>query len=99
MPEVQHKPAAPLQRHPAALPAAALQLRLEGLYTSDQVDQFGTDVRVGGFTLFHVRLAKEIGDHLIVFAGVDNILDEDYEQKLGSPQPGRWGYAGFRATY
>ncbi len=97
--EVQHKPAHRFNGILRLFLPQRFTLRLEGLYTSDQVDQFGTDVRAGGFTLFHVRLAKEIGDHLIVFAGVDNILDEDYEQKLGSPQPGRWGYAGFRATY
>jgi outer membrane cobalamin receptor len=73
-------------------------LRLEGLYTSDQVDTFGSNVKAGAFGLFNVQLSKKFGKHLDVFAGVDNALDTDYEQKYGSPEPGRWEYVGLRAS-
>jgi outer membrane cobalamin receptor len=97
--EVQHKPAhrfnAVLQLF---LPAEFL-LRLEGLYTSDQVDRFGTDIRVDDFALFNVQLTKRLGKHFDLFVGADNVLDEDYEEKLGFPGPGRWEYVGLRARY
>ena len=76
-----------------------LLLRLEGLYTSDQVNQFGNYVRADAFGVFNVQLTKSLGRHLSLFAGVDNVLDADYEQRVGTPQPGRWEFAGLRATY
>lgn len=74
-------------------------LRLEGLYTAGQLDQFGSDVTVDAYTLFNAQLTKQFGRRFQMFAGVDNALDEQHEDKLGSPGPGRWAFAGLRMTY
>ncbi len=74
-------------------------LRLEGLYSSDQLDQFGSGVTVDAYTLFNAQLTKQFGERYQLFAGVDNILDDEHQDKLGSPGPGRWTFAGVRMAY
>ncbi len=96
---VQHKPA---HRFNGILQVSLpwqFRLRMEGLYTSEQLDQPRSDVTVPGFALWNVQLTRPVGKWLSVFAGADNLLDTDYEQKLGSPEAGRRVFAGFRASY
>jgi len=96
---VQHKPA---HRFNGILQVSLpwkLLLRMEGLYTSEQLDQLNSEVIVGGFALWNVQITRPVGKWLSLFAGADNLLDTDYEQKLGTPEPGRRAFAGFRATY
>jgi len=38
-------------------------------------------------------------DGLSVYLGADNLLDEDYEQSYGLPQPGRTAYAGLEYSF
>jgi vitamin B12 transporter len=96
---VQHKPA---HRFNGILQVSLpweLLLRMEGLYTSEQLDNFNGDIMVPGFALWNVQLTRPVGKWLSVFAGADNLLDADYEQKIGAPEGGRRAFAGFRATY
>jgi vitamin B12 transporter len=96
---VQHKPA---HRFNGVLQVSLpwkLLLRMEGLYTSEQLDNLNGDVMVPGFALWNVQITRPIGKWLSVFAGANNLLDTDYEQKQGMPEPGRRAFAGFRATY
>lgn len=95
--EIQHKPPHRFNGMLRIFLPEEFVLRLEGLYTAAQVDS--TNVEAEAFGLFNAQLSKRFGGHFEVFAGVDNVLDTDYEQKVGSPQPGRWEYAGFRARY
>jgi outer membrane receptor protein involved in Fe transport len=74
-------------------------VRLEGIYASSHADQLGSSVTVDGFGLFNAQLSRPLGPFLVLFGGVNNLLDQDYDQKLGQPQSGRWGFAGLRATY
>lgn len=74
-------------------------LRLEGLYSSSQLDQFFSDVTVDGYTLFNLQLTKNFGRTVQLFAGVDNVLDAEHQDKLGEPGAGRWVFAGLRLTY
>lgn len=97
--EIQHRPAHRFNGILRVFLPWQLLLRLEGLYTSEQIDRFGSDVTVDGFGVFNVQLTKTFGAHLRVFAGLTNALDADYEEKLGSPQPGRRVFVGARATY
>jgi outer membrane cobalamin receptor len=76
----------------------AVELRLEGLYTSDQIDHFESDVKIGGFGLFNAQVSRRFADLVELFAGATNLLDEDYEERLGTPQPGRWVFVGLRIT-
>ena len=73
-------------------------MRLEGLYTSEQLDRFGSDVTIDGYTLFNAQITKQVGEHLQLFVGADNLLDDEHQDKLGSPGPGRWLFAGLRMT-
>jgi vitamin B12 transporter len=96
---VQHKPA---HRFNGILQVSLpweLLLRMEGIYTSEQLDRLNSDVIVDGFALWNVQITRPVGKWLGVFAGADNLLDADYQQKLGAPEPGRRAFAGFRATY
>jgi outer membrane cobalamin receptor len=97
--EIQHKPAHRVNAVLQAFLPGEFLLRLEGIYSSSQVERFATDMRVEGFTLFNAQLIKHLGKHLDLYGGVDNVLDEDWEEKLGFPGTGRWGYAGLRARY
>jgi vitamin B12 transporter len=96
---IQHKPAHRFNGVLQVLLPWQFSFRTEGLYTSEQLDQFGSQVVVGGFGLWNVQLTRPVGEWLSLFAGTDNLLDTDYEQKLGDPQSGRRAFAGFRATY
>ena len=68
--------------------------RMEGLYTSDQLEQFGSDVYVDPFGLWNVQLSRPIVPWLTAFAGCDNLLDADWEQKLGVPGGGATAVRG-----
>jgi vitamin B12 transporter len=94
---IQHKPAHRFNGILRVLLPYAFRLRLEGLYSSDAIDRFGTDIKVDSFGVFNVQVARAVGTHLELFAGVDNILDADYEYRLGTPQPGRRAFAGLQA--
>jgi outer membrane receptor protein involved in Fe transport len=97
--DVQHRPANRFNGVLRVFLPLDFVLRLEGLYTSDQLDRFGSNVTVNAYTLFNAQLTKRLGSHLQLFGGVDNILDNEHQDKLGSPGPGQWGFAGLRMTY
>jgi outer membrane receptor protein involved in Fe transport len=96
--DIQHRPAHRFNGIVQIFMPFETRLRLEGLYTSEQIDRFGTDVNIDGFGLFNAQLAATVYGCVEVVAGADNLLDEDYEERLGTPQPGRWFYLGFRIT-
>lgn len=77
----------------------AFWFRLEGLYASDQVEVFGSGITIPDFGVVNLQITREFAPCFSVFAGVDNVLDADFEERLGTPQPGRWVFAGLRATY
>jgi vitamin B12 transporter len=97
--DVQHRPANRFNGILRIFLPLDFVLRLEGLYTSDQLDRFGSDVNVNAYTLFNAQLTAQLGKRFQLFGGVDNILDAEHQDKLGSPGPGRWGFAGVRMTY
>jgi vitamin B12 transporter len=97
--EIQHRPAHRFNGILHLNLPLDLRLRIEGSYTSDQLDRFGSDVKVDDYALFNVALSRTFTRYLEVFTGVRSALDVDYEDKLGSPQPGRWVFAGLRGTY
>lgn len=96
---IQHKPANRFNGIATFGLPYDVALRLEGLYASEAVDIFGSDVVTAGFGQFNSQLSWTWRGALRVFAGVDNLLDDDHEEQLGNPQPGRWASVGFRATY
>ena len=97
--DVQHRPANRFNGILRVFLPLDVVLRLEGLYTSTQLDRFGSNVSVNAYTLFNAQLTKQFGNRFQLFGGVDNILDNEHHDKLGSPGPGQWGFAGVRMTY
>ncbi|HSP97881.1 MAG TPA: TonB-dependent receptor [Candidatus Dormibacteraeota bacterium] len=96
---IQHKPANRFNGILQLFLPWRFLFRTEGIYTSQQLDQFGSDVFVGGFGLWNVQLSRPLLPWLTAFAGCDNLLDADWEQKLGTPEAGRRAFVGVRASY
>jgi outer membrane cobalamin receptor len=52
------------------------------------------------FVLLDFRLEQPFWeDHLRLYVGVDNVLDEEWTYNYGDPQPGRMVYGGFELRY
>jgi outer membrane cobalamin receptor len=52
--------------------------------------------RMDDFTVVDVKLSQPfLDDSLNVYAGVNNLFDENYEESYGFPRPGRALYCGF----
>lgn len=96
---VQHKPRNRFNGILQLVLPWQLLVRMEGLYTSDQLDQFGSDVFVPAYGLWNVQLSRPLAPGVTAFAGCDNLLDADWEQKLGVPEAGRRPFIGVRASY
>jgi outer membrane receptor protein involved in Fe transport len=61
-------------------------------YDNDDGDQ---QKKLNDITVVSLKLSQTIADSgLEVYAGVDNLFDEDYEESYGLPQPGRTFYGG-----
>jgi len=97
--DVQHRPPHRFNGILRVFLPLEIVVRFEGLYTAEQLDRFGSSVDVNPYTLFNVQVTKQFGDHLQLFSGVDNVLDDEHQDKLGSPGPGRWVFAGLRLAY
>ena len=64
-------------------------------------DKTGTlKKRLNDYTVVNLKLAQDLwAKRLNLYAGVNNLLDEDYEQSYGLPQPGRTLYAGAEVRF
>ncbi|MDA3897397.1 MAG: TonB-dependent receptor [Desulfobacteraceae bacterium] len=51
------------------------------------------------YKVVDVRLSQNVIEGFSVYMGADNLLDENYEQSYGLPQPGRTAYAGLEYTF
>ena len=52
--------------------------------------------RMNDFTVVDLKLSQPfLDDTLSIYAGVNNLFDEDYEESYGFPRPGRALYCGF----
>jgi outer membrane cobalamin receptor len=70
--------------------------RVETQYTAEQVDRFGTSVTLDDAFVLNLQASRDLARWLTLLAGADNLLDEDYEEALGMPRPGRWVFVGVR---
>ena len=52
------------------------------------------------YTLVNVKISQALLDRMVtLYVGVDNILDEDYEESYGFPQAGRYVYGGVEVRF
>jgi outer membrane cobalamin receptor len=61
----------------------------------------GTEKKeLNDITIVNMKFSQVVADSGIeVYAGVENLLDEDYEESYGLPQPGRTIYAGLEYQF
>ncbi|MEE4217566.1 MAG: TonB-dependent receptor [Xanthomonadales bacterium] len=57
-----------------------------GLY---DLDPEGVYTRLPSYLVGNVRLTKTFGQHAAAYLAVSNLLDEDYEHRIGNPREGR----------
>jgi iron complex outermembrane receptor protein len=62
-------------------------------------DGRGTTRKVGGFTLFHVRLAVRLSQGVELGAGVENLFDKNYVFQEGYPEMGRTWFGSARYRF
>lgn len=56
--------------------------------------------RMNDFTVVNLKLSQAFLEKaLSIYAGVNNLFDEDYEESYGFPRPGRALYCGFDYTF
>ena len=71
---------------------ASVLVVTDQVYYNDQTPM--KKKKLNDFKVVDVRLSQRVIDGFSVYLGADNLLDEDYEQSYGLPQPGRAAYAG-----
>ncbi len=74
------------------------------MYLADQYYYSNTDQPIqrelGDYVVVDLKVDQEvIGDRWRLYAGADNLLDEDYEQSYGLPRAGRTVYAGTELSF
>ena len=97
--DVQHRPANRFNGILRVFLPLDFVLRLEGLYTSDQLDQFGSDVSVDAYTLFNAQLTKRFGRSLSALRRRRQHSRQRAPGQARLARPGRWGFAGVRMAY
>ena len=55
--------------------------------------------KLNDYTVVDVNLQQHIAGGLSAYLGANNLLDENYEQSYGLPQPGRTIYGGFHYLF
>lgn len=56
--------------------------------------------RLEDYSIINLKLEQKLyKENLFVYLGVDNLLDEAYEESYGYPQSGRTSYAGLRIKF
>nr|WP_319491482.1 TonB-dependent receptor [uncultured Desulfobacter sp.] len=55
---------------------------------------------LGDITLVDLKIEQRVyKEFCSLYAGVDNLFDEDYEESYGFPQVGRTAYAGMKIRF
>ena len=75
-------------------------LHMKMRYVADQVYYSRTTplvkAQLPAYTVVDARLRWQPLDNVELHLGVDNLLDENYEEELGFPRPGRLVYGGIK---
>jgi len=79
---------------------------LSATYTGDQLDNYfppypleAERVTLDSFTLVNLSGSYQFSDSLTVFARIENLLDENYEEIYGFSSQGQGAYAGIRYNF
>lgn len=55
--------------------------------------------KIGGYFLLNAKVRQELGQNRAVTLSIQNLLDEEYENLLFYPGPGRWISVGFEQEF
>ena len=66
---------------------------------SDSFDDPGNFTAIDGHALATLRASLPVGEHLELFARVENVTDAQYETATGYGSYGRSAYAGLRVKW
>lgn len=81
-------------------PTSKFRLGIGGLYTIDREDGFGAAQRdIEDYLRLRLTASYEVCKNLELFARVENLLGERYEEVLGFPTMRTGAYAGFRLRF
>lgn len=81
-------------------PVPRLRLGLGALYVIDREDGFGAAQRdIEDYVRLRLTASYEVCQNLEIFARVENLLGEQYEETLGFPAMRTGAYAGFRLRF
>ena len=57
------------------------------------------NITLAGYTLVNLYASYDVYQNVTLFARVENLFDEHYEEVLGYGTPGRAGYGGVKVTF
>jgi outer membrane cobalamin receptor len=104
--ELQHRPRDKFTVEGTYCSPFGLTAHASLMYVANQVfyDSDGTPplqkMSLSDYALVHVRLKQGLlGNRARIYAGADNVLDRNYEQSYGLPQPGRTLYGGLECPF
>jgi vitamin B12 transporter len=81
-------------------PTSKFRLGIGGLYTIDREDGFGAAQRdIEDYLRLRLTASYEVCKNLELFARVENLLGERYEEVLGFPTMRTGAFAGFRLRF
>lgn len=63
----------------------------DGIYVDDLYDLDDDDVytELDDYFIINAKISRPFGERLLGYVAVSNFADEDYQQRLGDPRPGR----------
>ncbi|MEA5112546.1 MAG: TonB-dependent receptor [Geobacteraceae bacterium] len=69
------------------------------VYTKQQIATVGK-AQMANYIVVNTKLSQKLlNDKVIVYFGVDNLFNKDYEDSYGIPRPGRYIYGGFEYRF
>jgi len=84
------------------IPKVLVHVDLQGIYVDGVYDALPTTVnpddeavKTDNYFILNSRISRNFGSRYSIYAEVDNLFDEDYEQEVGYPGEGRNLRAGF----
>jgi vitamin B12 transporter len=80
-------------------PLNDLALGADFRLVGDRFDNAGNSVPLDGYALVTLRASMPVGEHLELFARVENVTDESYQTVAGYGSYGRSAYGGVRVKW
>ena len=81
-------------------PTPALRLAISGIYVMDREDGFGAaQRRIEDYLRLRLTASYQVCENFELFARVENLIGEKYQEVLGFPAMRTGAYAGFKLRF